>query len=59
VLNENTGGAMEFHFDHSTGSEWCPTTKWIYKSKEGLELHVGNQEVTANQANAYLQAKIS
>ena len=58
ITNENTGGSMKFEFDHSTGSEWATDTLWIYKSKEGYELAVGNEDVTAKRAQDYLDAKL-
>jgi len=57
--NMMTGGRRVFHFDHSTGSEWDPNTKWIYKSTDGeYTLEVGNEDVTPAHAEAYLKAKL-
>ncbi|MBW3020936.1 hypothetical protein KY334_06575 [Candidatus Woesearchaeota archaeon] len=58
IKNYKTGNSMFFNLDHSTGSEWDPTTKWIYKSKEGYFLEVGNEEVTPQHANNYLEHKL-
>ena len=57
ILNEKTGVSKTFKFSHSTGSEWDPNTVWVYKSEEGLVLHVTNDDVTPEQARNYLKAK--
>jgi len=57
--NPKTGGQRKFNFSYSTGSEWDPKTRWVYKSDgdEEFTLEVGNQDVTSRQVDAYLQAK--
>ena len=60
LFNPATKGTMEFDFTHSTGSEWDPKTVWVYKSKCGLyELHVGNEDVTPQHAQNYLDHKLN
>ena len=58
VVNPMTGGSMIFDFKESTGSEWDPKTVWIYKSEEGYELRLSNEDVTPAHAEAYLEAKL-
>ena len=59
LINPATKGSMEFNFDHSTGSEWDTDTVWVYKSTCGkYELHVGNEDVTPQHAENYLNAKL-
>jgi len=58
VKNPKTNGEVTFDLSHSTGSEWDPKTMWVYKSKDGITLMVGNDEVTPAHADAYLQAKL-
>ena len=58
LVNPKSGGQMEFSFSHSTGSEWDPNTVWVFKGDLGYELHVGNEDVTDRQKEAYLQAKM-
>ena len=58
LVNPATNGSMEFDLSHSTGSDWDPKTVWVYKSKcEKYELHVGNDDVTPQHAQRYLDAK--
>lgn len=48
-----------FMFSHSTGSEWDPKTKWIYKTDDSeFELHLGNEDVTPQHQRDYLMAKM-
>jgi len=56
--NEKTGNVAEFDFSHSTGSEWDVDTKWIYKSLSGFLLEIGNEDVTPQHAQNYLNAKL-
>lgn len=56
--NEKTGKTKTFEFFESTGSEWDVNTIWIYKSEDGFTLEVGNEEVTKEMINNYLDAKI-
>lgn len=46
-----------FELSHSTGSEWDPSTIWVYKSECGMILHVTNDDVTEENAEAYLKSK--
>jgi len=60
LVNPSTKGTMEFSMSHSTGSEWDPKTVWVYKSKCGTyELHVGNEDVTPQHAQNYLNHKLN
>ncbi len=58
IINEKTGKSKDFDLSHSTGSEWDPTTKWIYKTKCGITLIVSNDDVTKEQADNYLKSKL-
>ena len=58
LLNEKTNGSMDFDLSHSDGSEWNPNTNWIYKSLNGHELWIRNDDVTKEQSNNYLKAKM-
>ena len=54
-----TGNTKDFKFNHSTGGEFDPNTKWIYKSEDGLELAVCNDaNMVKVAADAYLKAKL-
>lgn len=58
VISHRTGAEKVFEFDHSTGPEFDPNTKWIYKSADGLTLAVANDAtMTAAAAEQYLEAK--
>lgn len=52
---------VNFEFAHSTGPEFDPNTKWIYKSKNcapGMTLEVCNdKQMTERAAANYLAAK--
>jgi len=58
LVNEKTNVSKEFDFSHSTGSEWETDTLWIYKSLDGYTLQVGNEDVTPQHAQNYLNAKM-
>lgn len=59
VVVSPKGGEKEFKFTHSTGPEFDPNTKWIYKSDDGLQLAVCNDaEMVKVAAKAYLDAKL-
>jgi hypothetical protein len=59
VTNLKTGRSEQFDFVQSTGSEWDPKTRWIYKSPSGISLVISNdEEITALRADAYLKAKL-
>jgi hypothetical protein len=57
VVSNVTGVFKKFKFTESTGSEFDPKTEWIYKSEEGYELRICNDndaETTRKQAEVYL-----
>lgn len=59
IKNPKTGGSREFHLSHSTGSEFDPKTRWVYKSVEGINLEICNDvEMTKLAADNYLKAKL-
>jgi hypothetical protein len=53
-------GTQKFDLSHSTGPEFDPKTRWVYKSAEpGVTLEVCNDaEITKQLAKNYLIAKI-
>lgn len=59
LLNPKTGNSRIFELSHSTGGEFQPDTRWIYKSEDGLTLEVCNDpEVTKKRGESYLRHKI-
>jgi len=65
VLNPKTGNSMIFEFSHSTGGEYEPDTKWVYKSYVGgadhdvLRLEVCNDPRMVELAKeTYLKHKL-
>jgi hypothetical protein len=59
IRNPKTGGSRKFEFTHSTGPEFDPTTRWVYKSEDGIQLEVCNDEqMTKIAAKNYLDAKL-
>lgn len=60
LMNPKTNGSMKFDFVESTGSEWNPSTKWIYANKAGFQLIVSNepQHILTDRANRYIESKI-
>lgn len=64
LRNPKTGTKLKFDFSHSTGPEFDPETKWIYRADRGsifrnLKLEVCNDEyITAMNAANYLNAKL-
>lgn len=59
IKNLKTGNSELFDFVHSTGPEFDPNTKWIYKSQTGLTLEVCNdKEITEQLAKNYLEHKL-
>jgi hypothetical protein len=59
IRNPKTGGSRKFEFTHSTGPEFDPTTRWVYKSEDGIQLEVCNDvEMVKRAADAYLAAKL-
>jgi hypothetical protein len=60
IRNPKTGGSRKFEFTHSTGSEFDPKTRWVYKSEDGIQLEVcNNEQMTKIAAQNYLNAKLS
>ena len=58
ILNSKTDGGMNFKFDHSTGSEFEPDTKWVYLSEEGYTLEVCNDpKMTEEAKKNYIKGK--
>ena len=58
VLNPKTGEKREFTFSHSTGPEFDPKTRYIFKH-EDIILEIRNDaELTRERGEAYLAAKI-
>jgi len=59
LINPKSGMSMVFDFTHSTGPEFDPNTKWVYKSKEGFFFEVCNDAQMAKiHAENYLKAKM-
>lgn len=59
IKNPKTGGSKQFKFTHSTGPEFDPKTRWVYKSEDGIQLEICNDtEMTKNAADNYLKAKL-
>ena len=61
VVSNVTGALKRFKFIQSTGSEFDPKTEWVYKSEEGYELRICNDndaQTTRKQAENYLKAKL-
>lgn len=59
IINPKTGNFVVFDFKYSTGPEFDPNTKYVYKSwGDDLTLEVVNdKEITAMRASSYLEAK--
>lgn len=58
LFNPDTGNNKLFELSHSTGGEFQPDTRWIYKSEDGLTLEICNDpEVTKKRGKAYLEHK--
>ena len=59
VISPKTGHIKRFNFECSTGPEFDPKTEWIYKSAEGIRLHVCNDaQITKLRADSYLKHKL-
>lgn len=59
VKNPKNGSIKKFEFTESTGPEFDPNTKWIYKCGE-LTLEVCNdKQITALRAENYLRHKLN
>jgi hypothetical protein len=57
-LRSPKGGSKIFNFENSTGPEFDPNTKWIYKSNDGYTLEICNDAaITQRNADAYLKGK--
>ena len=60
VKNVTTGKSEIFDFKQSTGPEFDPDTKWLYESKSGIKLVIGNDpRITKASAKAYLDHKLN
>lgn len=60
MINPKTNNSVEFDFSHSTGPEFDPKTKYVYKSKDGLTLEVCNDTfISAIRKQHYLEHKIN
>lgn len=58
LVNPKNNAKKVFEFSHSTGPEFDPNTKWIYKSDE-LILSVSNDKnITKISEQNYLRAKL-
>jgi len=58
ATNPETGKSKLFVFTHSTGPEFDPSTKWIYRNNEGLILEVCNDPTMVKiAAKSYYDAK--
>ncbi len=57
IINPKTQGEMEFTFSHSTGPEFDPNTKYVYKSGEYTLEVCNDKQITEHRAKLYLQAK--
>lgn len=60
IINPKTNKGEQFVFSHSTGPEFAPDTKWIYKDKSNtITLAVCNDpEMVKIAAANYLAAKM-
>ena len=58
LWNPLTNFGKVFNFSHSTGPEFNPDTKFIYKSEDGFTLEVQNdKELTTKRSQMYLESK--
>ena len=52
------GNKKIFELSHSTGPEFDPKTRWVYKDADGILLEVSNDPITTRKlASNYLAAK--
>lgn len=59
IKNPKSGASVVFKLSHSTGCEWDPNTKWIYKSDCGLVLEISQDlEITKKREAAYINHKL-
>jgi len=59
TVKSTSGNQKNFDMTHSTGSEWDPNTRYVYKSEDGLLLEVCNDaEMVKVAAANYLKAKL-
>jgi hypothetical protein len=59
MLISTSGAQKKFDMTHSTGSEWDPNTRYVYKSEDGLLLEVCNDAQMFKTAAAnYLAGKL-
>ena len=60
MKNPKTGNSKLFEFKESTGCEFDPNTKWIYKSEDGITLEVCNDPaITKLREKSYLNHKLN
>jgi hypothetical protein len=58
IENSETKKSEVFDFVNSTGPEFDPNTKWIYKSLVGRTLVISNDsDITKKNAQSYLEHK--
>lgn len=53
-----TGNSKTFVFDHSTGPEFSPDTKYVFKSGDLTLVLCNDAQITEQRAKEYLSAKI-
>lgn len=59
VFSPKTGASRRFDFVRSTGSEWNPSTRWVYQSKCGLTLEVtGDPDIREAAQAVYVKKKL-
>lgn len=58
VENSRTGVSKSFDFTHSTGPEFDPNTKWVYKCEDLTLIICNDAQITKRNAQNYLEAKI-
>lgn len=61
VLNPKTGNKVTFDLSHSTGPEFDPDTRWVYKNKSSdVTVEVCNDAtITKLRGDAYLDHKLN
>lgn len=60
VISDKTGETKLFELSHSTGPEFDPKTRWVYKDDSDITLEVCNdKQMTKMASKLYLDAKIN
>ena len=61
IFNPQTNGRVQFDLSHSTGPEFHPDTKWIYKNAlSNVTVEVCNDaSITKIRGDAYLDHKLN